>query len=262
VVRDGTSIAYAVTGDGRAHRVALLHSLAMDGEFWRPVSEHLPPSTSVLTIDCRGHGASGKPAGPYTLAQFADDLSDVMDAIGWPSAVVAGASMGGSVALAFATRHAAKTSALGLIDTTAWYGARAPEQWEERAQRALTEGLSALVEFQRTRWFGDDFRARHPDVVDLAVETFLKSDAKAYAETCRMLGSFDLRSKLGSLAVPVRIIVGEEDYATPVDMAKVLHEGIPGSALTVLTGARHLTPLEQPQRIAAELKQLLEMAAT
>jgi 3-oxoadipate enol-lactonase len=261
-VRDGTPIAFAVANSAGDRRVALVHSLAMDGEFWRPAVEHLSDRTSVLLIDCRGHGSSGKPAEAYSLEQFADDLSDVMDGIGWPSAVVMGASMGGSVALAFAMQHASRTDGLGLVDTTAWYGSEAPRQWEERAQRALSQGLASMVDFQKTRWFGDKFRAEHPKTVELAVETFLKTDPTAYAATCRMLGSFDLRPGLGSLKMPVRIVVGEEDYATPVDMAKAMHEGIAGSTLTVLSGRRHLTPLEDPQAIAAELERLLDEAAT
>jgi 3-oxoadipate enol-lactonase len=261
-VRDGTPITFAVANSAGDRRVALVHSLAMDGEFWRPAVEHLSDRTSVLLIDCRGHGSSGKPAGAYSLEQFADDLSDVMDGIGWPSAVVMGASMGGSVALAFAMQHASRTDGLGLVDTTAWYGPEAPKQWDERAQRALSQGLASMVDFQKTRWFGDKFRAEHPKTVELAVETFLKTDPTAYAATCRMLGSFDLRPGLGSLKMPVRIVVGEEDYATPVDMAKAMHEGIAGSTLTVLSGRRHLTPLEDPQAIAAELERLLDEAAT
>ena len=260
-VRDGTPIAFAVANNKADRRVALVHSLAMDGDFWRPTVEHLSDRASVLLIDCRGHGSSGKSAGAYSLEQFADDLSDVMDGIGWPSAVVMGASMGGSVALAFAMQHASRTDGLGLVDTTAWYGPEAPKQWEERAQRALSQGLASMVDFQKTRWFGDKFRAEHPKTVELAVETFLKTDPTAYAATCRMLGSFDLRPGLRSLEMPVRIVVGEEDYATPVDMAKVLNEGISGSKLSVLSGRRHLTPLEDPQAIAAEIERLLDEAA-
>jgi 3-oxoadipate enol-lactonase len=41
-------------------------------------------------------------------------------------------------------------------------------------------------------------------------------------------------------------------------MAQALHAGIAGSTLTVLNGARHLTPLERPDDIAAALAQLLQ----
>jgi pimeloyl-ACP methyl ester carboxylesterase len=60
--------------------------------------------------------------------------------------------------------------------------------------------------------------------------------------------------------MPVRIVVGEEDYATPLAMSQALHRGIAGSILTVIANARHLTPLECPERIIADLQKLLEMA--
>jgi 3-oxoadipate enol-lactonase len=258
IVRDGTSISYALTGASRHRRVALIHSLALDGEFWRPVADILSREAAVLTIDCRGHGASGTPPGPYSVEQFADDLADVLDGIGWPTAVVAGASMGGCVAISFAAQYPARTTGLGLFDTTAWYGANAPKQWEERAQRGVADGMASLVEFQKTRWFGGAFRAQHPDVVERTIATFVKTDPKAYAETCRMMGAFDLRAKLGTLRMPTRVAVGEQDQATPVAMAKVIHEGIPGSTLNVIPGGRHLTPLECPLQIADEIQLLLE----
>jgi 3-oxoadipate enol-lactonase len=118
-----------------------------------------------------------------------------------------------------------------------------------------------LVDFQTTRWFGDRFRADHPDVVKQCVDIFLRNDVKAYAETCRMLGSCDLRKALPSLTTPTAVIVGEEDYAAPIAMAETMHRGIAGSTLTILRGARHLTPLEQPEHIAAELDRLLQRQA-
>jgi 3-oxoadipate enol-lactonase len=260
-VRDGTSISYAVTGASEHRRVALIHSLALDGEFWRPVADILSKQAAVLTIDCRGHGASGTPPGPYFVEQFADDLVDVLDGIGWSSAAIAGASMGGCVAISFAVRYPSRATGLGLFDTTAWYGANARKQWDERAQRGVADGMASLVEFQKTRWFGDAFRAQNPDVVERTIATFVKTDPKAYAETCRMMGAFDLRAKLGALRMPVRVAVGEQDQATPVEMAKAIHDGIQGSTLSVISGGRHLTPLEQPQRIADEIQLLLEKAA-
>lgn len=255
-VRDGTRIAYALADAGpKAGRIALVHSLAMDRSFWAPVAERLAGTASVLRLDCRGHGASDKPDGPYTVELFADDLADLFDHLGWPAAVVAGASMGGCVSLAFAARHPQRTAGLGLIDTTACY--EAMPAWQQRAAKAQQEGLNSLVDFQVTRWFGDAFRAAHPEVAQACVDVFVRNDLAAYAQSCLMLGACDLRPALPSIKVPTAILVGEEDYATPVKMAELLHAGIAGSTLTVLKGARHLTPLERPDEIAAALRRLL-----
>lgn len=256
---DGTRIVYRLLGDRNAtRRIALVHSLAMDHTFCEPVAERLAGDMSVLIYDCRGHGRSGKPAGPYTTSLFAGDLAELMDAIGWPSAAVAGASMGGCVSLAFAARFPQRTDALGLIDTTAWYGPEAPAQWEQRAQKAKAEGLKGLIEFQTTRWFGDAFRAAHKDVVQHCIDVFLANDLSAYAETCRMLGTNDLRPALPTISCPTTVIVGEEDYAAPPAMAQVLHAGIANSRYVLIEKARHLTPLEVPDRITSELNRLLK----
>jgi 3-oxoadipate enol-lactonase len=256
--RDHQTIAASAAGSAASgKRVVLIHSLAMDHQFWAPVVGALGDAAQVLTYDCRGHGASSKPRQSYTVEQFADDLADVLDHLRWDNAVVAGASMGGTVALAFAARYPQRTAALGLFDTTAWYGTDAPKQWKERAEKAAQEGLAALVGFQKTRWFSDAFRARRPDIVEATVETFLRNDVAAYAATCAMLGAADLRAALPTLKMPVRIGVGEEDYATPPARAEARHRGSAGSTLTIFDGVRHLTPLEIPERIAAEIRLLL-----
>ena len=257
--RDGTQLAYELRGRvGDAPPVVLIHSLGMDRSFWNAVTPSLAQTTAVLLYDCRGHGQSDKPKGPYRIEQFANDLADLMDGVGWrrAAAVIAGASMGGCVTLAFAAAYPARALALGLIDTTAWYDA--PDKWEERAVAAEAKGLGALVEFQTTRWFTDAFRLGRKDVVDASVATFLANSPRAYADTCRMLGACNLTAALPRLAMPVRIAVGEEDYATPVAMAETLHHGIAGSTLTVIDSARHLTPLETPDRVTAELRVLIE----
>ena len=258
-MRDGTRIAYTLhSNEDTNARIALVHSLAMDRNFWGPVAARLADSASVLMLDCRGHGASDKPAGPYTIEAFADDLAEVLDQVGWDAAAVAGASMGGGVVLAFAAAYPARVRGLGLIDTTAWYGSDAPGQWAERAQKAIEKGFASMVDFQVTRWFTDAFREAHPEAVQECVDTFVRNDAEAYAETCRMLGACDMRAALPLMRMPAVIVVGREDYATPPAMAEALHEAIAGSSLTVIEDGRHLTPLEHPDRIAAELTRLFE----
>lgn len=258
-VRDGTEIAYTLHRNADSdQRAVLVHSLAMNQEFWKPVAAQL--AASILLYDCRGHGDSDKPRGQYTGGLFADDLADLLAHVGWSSALVAGASMGGAVAIQFAGTYPERTAGLGLIDTTAWYGPNAPKDWEARAERALKNGLEELVEFQTTRWFSSAYAAAKPDMVRQCVQTFLRNDVQAYAQTCRMLGAFDGRKLLEALRMPTSIVVGEEDYATPRAMAEAMHGSIAGSTFTVIPGVRHLTPIECPELIAGELGRLLDRA--
>ena len=252
---DGCSIAFRLRAapNDRAPRIALIHSLALDGSIWDGVAARLADQASILTYDCRGHGKSDWRTGSFTTELFARDLAELLDHIGWATATVAGCSMGGCVAQAFAGLYPSRVSALGLIDTTAWYGEDAPKNWRERAETARSKGLKGMVEFQATRWFGDRFRTAHPELVKAMAEIFLVNDVECYAASCIMLGEADLRHYLPALRMPVAVIVGEEDYATPVAMAQQLHEAIRGSTLTILPGGRHLTPIEWLDQIASQL---------
>jgi 3-oxoadipate enol-lactonase len=194
---------------------------------------------------------------PFTTDLFARDLTELLDHVGWSSAAVAGCSLGGCVAQAFAARYPARVSALGLIDTTAWYGLDAPARWRERALAARTQGLGGMIEFQVARWFSDEFRVRRPDIVSAVSAIFVANDVECYCASCIMLGDADLRPSQASIRVPTAIAVGEGDYATPVAMSRQLHESITGSTLMILPRVRHLTPSEAPEEIAAQLLALV-----
>lgn len=256
---DGCTIVYSLRPAkmNDAPRLALVHSLALDQSVWDGVVEELAGEAHLLTFDCRGHGRSGRPHMTYTAELFARDLAELMDHVGWETAAVAGASMGGCVAQAFGGLYPERTDALGLIDTTAWYGPEAPKQFRERAAAAKAKGMQGLIDFQLGRWFSDSFRAAKGPRVDAAVNVFLANDFECYSATCALLGDADLRAYAPIFLMPVAIIVGEEDYATPVAMAKALHEAIPHSTLAVLPGVRHLTPIEAPGEIASRLRDLL-----
>jgi 3-oxoadipate enol-lactonase len=238
-------------------RVALIHSLALDRSVWDGVVARLKDEVELLTFDCRGHGRSPRTPGPYTSQLFARDLAELLDDVGWDRTVVAGCSMGGNIVQAFAADYPQRVSALGLIDTTAWYGADAAVKFKERADIARAKGLRSMIDFQLTRWFSDGFRANHPEVLERTTDIFVANDVDCYAASCELLGAADTRAQLGSLKMPTAVVVGEEDYATPVAMARQLHEAIPQSTLNIIAGARHLTPIEFPDRIAAELRGLL-----
>jgi 3-oxoadipate enol-lactonase len=240
-----------------APRLALIHSLALDRSVLDGVVQRLSEDVELLTYDCRGHGQSPKTPGPYTAQLFARDLAELFDRVKWESAAVAGCSMGGNVAQAFAAEYPGRVTALALIDTTAWYGPDGAANFARRADAARRDGMRSLIDFQLTRWFSDAFRESHPDVVKRTFDIFVTNDVDCYVASCGLLGAADTRAALASISVPVSIVVGEDDYATPVAMARQLHEAIAQSTLTVIPHARHLTPIECPDHIAAELRGLL-----
>jgi 3-oxoadipate enol-lactonase len=116
--------------------------------------------------------------------------------------------------------------------------------------------MAGLIEFQLTRWFSDEFRAGHADVLRRVWDVFVANDLDCYAASCGLLGAVDMRPSLARFQMPVAVVVGEDDHATPVTMARHLHESIPQSTLTIVPHARHLTPIECPDRVALALRGL------
>lgn len=260
--RDGVALSYTRRpGPEGAPRIAFVHSLALDRSVWTGVSAALAGRAETVTYDCRGHGRSGRPTGPYTVEQFADDLADLLDHLGWADTVVAGCSMGGCVAQAFAARHPERTRGALFVDTTAWYGPTAPQDWAARAAAARTKGLASLIPFQLTRWFGDDFRTAEPELMDRLTRVFTANDLDCYEATCTMLGRADLRDSAPTVPHPAAVLVGEDDKATPPEMARTLARLVGDGPATVVPGTRHLTPLENPGVVVGALTALLDRAA-
>lgn len=70
---DGCPIDYTLydARHANAPRLALIHSLALDRSIWDGAVGDLGCDMHVVAYDCRGHGRSGKPSGPYSVEQFA-----------------------------------------------------------------------------------------------------------------------------------------------------------------------------------------------
>lgn len=262
---DGARIGYSLHAGFSvtlpALRFVLIHALAMDRTNWAEVIAALPEHAAVVALDCRGHGASEAGDKPFSLDQYADDVAAVMDHVGWADAIIAGCSMGGCAAMAFASRHGARSAGLLLVDTTAWYGETSVSDWQARADRARAGGMGALLAFQTSRWFSPEFLARNPVGVQRCIEVFQRNELAAYTRACDMLGHVDLRAALPRIVSPTRVIVGEHDYATPPAMAHGIQAAIPGATLKILPGVRHFTPVEAPLPIAAALLGLTQHTA-
>lgn len=233
--------------EGEGPVLLLLHPLALAGEFWRPVIDRYKSSFRVIATDARGHGESKWDGQPFTVEDLAEDAAAVLTHVGERPAHVLGLSMGGCTALALACRRPELVDRLVLADTTADYGPGKHEAWAQRADNAVEKARETQLGFQRDRWFSPAFLDESPEEVARVSEIFVRTDSHAHAAACRALGGYDDSHQLGSIAAPTLVVVGEDDYATPPEMARALHAGIPGSSLEVLPETRHMSLIEHKQ---------------
>lgn len=250
------TLRYDLLSEGADGTIVLLHSLAMDATIWTDFAARLSGDAAVFAPDLPGHGRSPR-GDPATVESMADDVAALLRELGLADVTLIGMSLGGSVAQAVTIRHPELVARLGLLDTTAWYGADASAAWAGRARQARERGLASLAGFQLERWFTDGFRESATGFCADLLDIFQRNDVGDYIKSCTALGDMDLRAGLRKISVPTAIVVGELDTATPPAHAEALAAAIDGSTLTVIPGCKHLSALERPADVVAALRPIL-----
>ena len=257
VAASGGRIGYDDVGSGPA--LVFLHAFPLNKAMWAPQTSALADDWRCLTIDTRGFGESAA-VPPFTVDRFADDVVAVLDHARVDRAAVVGLSMGGYVAFALWRRAPERLRALVLADTRA--GADAADARERRHELialARTQGVKPVIDRQIVGLLGKTTRSARPNV---------EARARSIAETSTvdgivgaleaLLARPDSTSTLSTITVPTLVIVGDEDVITPQKEARAMHEQIRDSRLEVLSGAGHLSNLEQPTSFNTTLRQFLE----
>jgi 3-oxoadipate enol-lactonase len=245
------------TGGG-SDAVLLVHAIGCDHRMWDALAADLAPRFRVVRMDVRGHGASEVTPRPYSLAQLADDAARVLDERGIPKAHWVGLSMGGMIGQAFALGHAARLGRLVLANTTSSYGADGPKMWEARAKAVAEGGMAAITELAMARYFSDEFRAAHPEVVEGVKRRFLATPPQGYIGCCDAIRDLDFTARLGGIRARTLVIAGGKDAGTPVAMSQAIADHVPGARLAVIPGAAHLSAVEDPAAFNALVRGFLE----
>jgi 3-oxoadipate enol-lactonase len=254
---NGIEINYEVHGREGAPWLVLSHSLACSVRMWDPQIAALKDQYRVLAYDTRGHGASEAPKGAYTLEMLADDLSALLKQLGVSSPHFCGLSMGGMIGQTFALKYPGVLRTLTLADTTSRYPAEAAPLWAERIKTAESKGMEALAQATVERWFTEPFRKNSPQIVSEVRKLIVATPVAGYAGCCNAIPKINATARLKEIKCPILVIVGADDPATPVAMAKEIQDNAPGSKLVVLPQAAHLANLEQPAGFTRALQDFL-----
>ncbi|CAM5201594.1 3-oxoadipate enol-lactone hydrolase [Bosea thiooxidans] len=251
----GARIYWKLEGADGKPALVLLNSIGTDLSLWDAVLPALLASFRVLRLDTRGHGASDAPAGDYSLAMLADDVSAAMDAAGIDRAAVAGVSLGGMIAMELALSRPERVSALALICTSATMDKAA---WQERIAKVRTGGTAAIADLAMQRFLSPAFAAGQPAVAESVRRSLVAMNSEGYAGAGAAIRDMDLIGQLPALACPVLVVVGERDASTPfAGHGENLLAAIPAAKLDRLD-CGHLAPLEAPAALAGALRAFLQ----
>jgi 3-oxoadipate enol-lactonase len=253
---NGIEIHYTVEGNGPW--VVMSHSLACNLSMWDEQTAMLARRYKVLRYDLRGHGATDAPAGDYTFEMLAYDVHGLLQALGIESCHWVGLSIGGMIGQTFALKFPGVFKTLVLADTTSRNPPEARPMWEARIKTAREKGMEALVEATLGRWFTEPFRKSRPDMMARMGAMIRATPVAGYAGSCAAIPTINLTDKLKAITCPTLVIVGEQETAAPVEVARAIHAAIPGSELVIIPSAAHISNLEQPAAFNRALLSFLD----
>lgn len=174
---------------------------------------------------------------------------------------LAGLSMGGYVSLAILRLAPQRVTKLALLDTSA--RADSPEQTEAR------EKLISLVGKGRFLGISDQLMPRfiHPNrladhrLTERVKQMALATGPDAFLRQQKaIMGRPDSRPDLASIRCPTLVLCGRQDQATPLALSEEMAASIPGARLAVIEDCGHLSAMEQPEAVNAELRRWLNEA--
>ena len=250
----------AISDQGAGPPVVLVHGFPMDHSIWSQQVKSLTAHYRIVTPDLRGFGRSSVTPEKVTVAQWADDLTDMLDALNITERIVLGGlSMGGYVAFRFFQAHRSRLAGLILCDTKA--AADTPQAAAgrlETAQRLEREGVQFLADMMLPRLLAPTTLARKPEVVDRLRQIVLAGDRMGYAATSRGLAERpDFTPLLRQIDCPTLLVVGRQDAISTVAEMNAMARAIPAARIVEIDGAGHITPMEAPQAVTAAMEQFL-----
>ena len=239
-----------VLGAGRP--IVLVHSLLADRSSFEPLAALLAQTHRVIMLDLPGFGGSHPLAGG--LEAVADRTAEAIRALHLQqSPVLLGNGYGGFVALLTAIRHPAIAARLVLADCGAAFSEPGRQAFRAMSAAASANGLAAIAEVAMRRLFAPAFQQAHPELIEQRRARFVAVHPETFHAACAALASLDLRAQARELKLPVLVLVGEQDEATPPEMARELAQLLPEGRFVLLPGCAHVPQLQAPQQFLAAI---------
>lgn len=242
--RQAGGFSWREAGDGSP--VLFLHGLGGSRLAWEPQLEALSDRFRCIAWDMPGYGRAA-PLASLTFPAIADAVARLLDVLDVECADLVGLSFGGQHAMHTALAHPGRVRRLVLADTSPRFGADGTdaEAWKQLRLAPLDAGVTpaemapAVLDSIAAPGFAGLER-------DRAIAAFAEISSAGLRASVECLPSHDVTNRLGEIAAPTLVIVGELDTETPVDYARFIAAQIPAARLEVIANAGHLVPSERP----------------
>ncbi len=261
---DGARLRYVRTGQGPA--LVLLHTLRTQLDMFQKVMPALAKRFRVIAFDLPGHGYSDIPRGAYDAEFFVSRMAAALTQLEVPDAVVAGESIGGTIALLLAARHHPKVRgvvAVNPYDYGAGRGLRRSSVLANvnfgLAPIPLVGGIvDRLRSYPVVKWILAGGVVRSGALpAPLAREMYGVGNRPGYRQAFASLvahwASWEAaRTEYHSITVPTLLIYGDHDWSYPDERATTA-QLIPGVELRVVQNGGHFLSLDAPEELVAAI---------
>lgn len=244
-------IAYVRRGAGEP--LLLVHGVSGHHRMWgEPFLTALAERFDVVAFDHRGIGRSWRVEEEFTVADLAGDALAVLDHLGWGSAHVLGASMGGAVAQELVLAHPERVRRLVLGCTWAGgddtFGVHAPNFVASATCGQRRLAIDLMVEANLSPGFSTQ-PGRYEEFAAAAVSVRVPGPVTVLQMQAAQ--AHDARDRVGAIAVPTLVLHGTGDTVVLPGAGERLAELVPDAEVELFDGAGHLFFWEQPDLCAA-----------
>ena len=248
---NGIQLAYTRKGTGKP--LVLVHGYPLDHTIWNETIPLLEDDFELISPDLRGFGQSEVVESQYKIADMAADIAGLLDHLEIKKAAIAGHSMGGYIALAFAKAYPGRVLGLGLVASQA--PADTPDNKQGRYEAAaeiMASSVEPVAESMSGKLTADErVQVYVRRLIAAQQAAGLAGALKAMAERD------DSTPTLSSFNFPVVIVHGDSDELIPVQRAHEMKSALPHAVLTELSNVGHMPMMEEPQATAKALHTLL-----
>jgi 3-oxoadipate enol-lactonase len=255
---NGAGLRYALSGKGE-RTLVLVHEMGGSLESWEDAGRRFSESRRVLRYDCRGAGLSLKVRGQLAIDTMADDIAALLDHNGITGKVaLSGIAVGGAIALHFAARHSARTSAVAVGSPATGIAPDRRAAVLERVARIEAEGMAFAVQESMQNGYPTELRGDLRRFEQYRAR-WLGNDPSSYATVYRMLAATEMQDELTTLRHPVLVIGGALDRTRPTQLSKAVADIIPHATFEELrTG--HYMAVQTPDLLFDRIDAFLRTA--
>jgi pimeloyl-ACP methyl ester carboxylesterase len=228
---------------GAGAPVLLLHGWLCDHQDMGGLAELIATDHEVISMDLRGHGVSGTPAGGFALADFATDVLEVIEQLRLGPVLLVGHSLGAAIALEVAARAPASVRGVVIIDSQ-WTMTRPPPE--------LVAAISNV--------HGDDFEQRRRRSLDLRQALlpglqFATPGQSIAAEALDSLMGWDGPAALRACSSPVHSIVSDANWPIVQPILPTLAD-LDSFSVSRVSGTGHWVHVERPEAVSTAVRML------